>query len=109
MGCLFGAFPNRPEFAQLCLSRSIGGHPQRGGTNLGVFVPIIWLALPKCETTNLGVFDLSHVALLNGAVQIRVGLELTEEFRAFLNLWFDKPMLCNQCLSRMFAKVVILQ
>ena len=29
-------------------------HP---GTNLGVFVPI-WLVLPRCEATNLGVFDL---------------------------------------------------
>ena len=45
------------------LSRSNGGHPQRGGTNLGVFVPI-WLVLPRCEATNLGLFDLCHFALL---------------------------------------------
>ena len=55
--------PNPPEFAQSRLSRSIGGHPQRGGANLGVFVPI-WLVLPRCGATNLGVFDLCHVALL---------------------------------------------
>ena len=28
------------------------------GTNLGVFVPI-WLVLPGCEATALGVFDLA--------------------------------------------------
>ena len=32
--------PNPPEFAQPRLSRAKGGHPQRDGTNLGVFVPI---------------------------------------------------------------------
>ena len=55
--------PNAPEFAQPCLSRSNGGHPQRGGTNLGVFVPI-WLVLHRCEATSLGVFDLCRFALL---------------------------------------------
>ena len=48
---------------------------------MGVFVPI-WLVLRRCEATNLGVFDLCHFALIspysNGAVQIRVGLELAE-------------------------------
>ena len=51
--------PNPPEFAQPRLSRPNGGHPQREGTHLGVFVPK-WLVLPKCEATNLGVFDLRH-------------------------------------------------
>ena len=50
--------PNPPEFAQprFFLSRSMsnGGHPQRDGTNLGVFVPI-WLVLPRREATNLCV------------------------------------------------------
>ena len=55
--------PNPPEFAHPGLSRPNGGHPQREGANLGVFVPI-WLVLPRCEATNLGVFDLSHFDLL---------------------------------------------
>ena len=55
--------PNPPEFAQPRSSRSNGGHPQREGTNLGVFVPIR-LVLPRCEATNLGVFDLCHFDLL---------------------------------------------
>ena len=46
-----------------------------------MFVPI-WLVLPRYEATNLGVFVLRHFALIspysNGAVQIRVGLELAE-------------------------------
>ena len=50
---------------------------------MGVFVPI-WLVLRRCEATNLGVFDLCHFALispyLHGAVQVRVGLELAEEW-----------------------------
>ena len=46
--------PNPPEFAQPGSSRSNGSHPQREGTNLGVFVPI-WLVLPRCEATSLGV------------------------------------------------------
>ena len=48
--------PNPPEFAQPGLSRSNGCHPQREDTNLGVFVPIL-LVLPRCDATNLGVFD----------------------------------------------------
>ena len=47
-----------------------------------VFVSI-WLVLRSCEATNLGVFDLYHFALISpysdGAVQIRVGLELAEQ------------------------------
>ena len=39
-------------------------------------------SLPRCEATNLGVFVLCHFALIspysNGAVQIRVGLELAD-------------------------------
>ena len=35
-------------------------------------------ALPRYEATNLGVFDLCHFALLRGAVQIQVGLELPD-------------------------------
>ena len=50
-----------------------------------MFVPIC-LVLPRCEATNLGVFDLSHFALIspysNGAVQIRVGLELADNVTA---------------------------
>ena len=46
-----------------------------------MFVPI-WLVLPRCEATNLGVFVLCHFALIspysNGAVQILVGLELAD-------------------------------
>ena len=46
-----------------------------------MFVPIR-LVLRRCEATNLGVFDLWHFALIspysNGAVQIRVGLELAD-------------------------------
>ena len=30
---------------------------------MGAFVPV-WLVLPRCEATNLGVFDLRHVAPL---------------------------------------------
>ena len=55
--------PNPPKFAQPGLSRSNGSHPQREGTNLGVFVPL-WLAFRRGEATNLGVFDLSHFDLL---------------------------------------------
>ena len=43
--------PSPPEFAQPGLSRSNGGHPQREGTNLGVFVSIL-LVLPRCDATN---------------------------------------------------------
>ena len=68
--------PNLPEFAQPRLSRSNGNHPQREGTNSGVFVPI-WLVLPKCEATNL-ICALVILPYSNGAVQIRVCLELTE-------------------------------
>ena len=45
----------------------------------------IWVCLflygwyyPGVTLQILGVFDLCHFALLNGAVQIRVGLELAE-------------------------------
>ena len=44
-------------------------HPQREGTNLGVFVPI-WLVLPRREATNLGVFDLCHLDLLKRSCSI---------------------------------------
>ena len=64
--------PNPPEFAQPRLSMSNGGHPQREGTSLGVFVPI-WLVLPRCEATNLGVFDLCHFALLKRGCANSVG------------------------------------
>ena len=67
------------EFAQLYLSRSKGGHPQREGTYLGVFVPI-WLVLPRCEATNR--FWVCLICVISpystGAVQDRVGLELAE-------------------------------
>ena len=55
--------PNPPEFAQPHLSRSNGAHPQREGTNLGVFGPV-WLVLSWCEATKLGVLDLCHFDLL---------------------------------------------
>ena len=64
---------NPPEFAEPRLSRSNGSHPQREGTNLGVFVPI-WLVLPRREATNLNLFDLCHSTHSSRAVQIRVGL-----------------------------------
>ena len=38
-------------------------YPQREGATLAVLVPI-WLVLPKCEATSLGVFDLCLCALL---------------------------------------------
>ena len=40
--------PNPPEYAQPSLSKSKGGHPQRKGANLGVFVPVS-LALLRCD------------------------------------------------------------
>ena len=55
--------PNPPELAQPSLSQSNGGHRQREGTNVGVFVPR-GLVLARCEATNLGVFDLCHFTLL---------------------------------------------
>ena len=39
---------------------SNSSHLQRGGTHLGVFISL-WLVLPRCEATILGVFDLCHV------------------------------------------------
>ena len=52
---------------------------------MGVFLPI-WPALRRGGATNLGAFDLCHFALIspysNGAVPIRVGLELAEKFQA---------------------------
>ena len=64
---LESANSNPPEFAQPSLIGPKGGHPQREGTNLGVFVP--WLvirmclflygwSLSWCEGTNMGVIDL---------------------------------------------------
>ena len=52
-----------PEFAQPRSSRPNSSHPQREGTNLGVFVPV-WLVFPRCEATNLGVFAVCHFDLL---------------------------------------------
>ena len=49
----------------------------------------LWLVLPRCGATNFGVFDLCRFALIspysNGAVQIRVGSELAENFWAAAN------------------------
>ena len=75
-------FQTHPNLHSPVSVGSNDGRPQREGTNLGVFVPI-WLVLPRCEATNLGVFVLCHFALVSphsndGAVQIRVGLELAE-------------------------------
>ena len=69
--------PNLPEFAQPGLGRSNGSHSQQEGTILGVFVPV-WLVLPWCDAANLGVFDCVISTYSNGAVQIRVCLELAE-------------------------------
>ena len=70
------------EFAQPSLSRSNGSHPQREGTNLGVFVPI-WLALPRCEATHLGVLICVISTYSNGAVQLRVVWSSLIPFLAF--------------------------
>ena len=67
------------------LRRSNGSQPQREGTMLGVFVPV-WLVLPPREATNLGVFDLCHFDLLNGAVRFRVGVKLADFFSRTLTL-----------------------
>ena len=67
--------PNPPEFVQPRLSRSNGGHPQREGRNLVLFVSVR-LVLRRCEATNLGVFDLCLFDLLKWGCAIRVGLEL---------------------------------
>ena len=62
---------------------------------MGVFVPIR-LVLPKCEATNLGVFDLCHFAVLKrGCANSVVGLELAEisfsqNTRGFAKGWFPK-------------------
>ena len=45
------------------LHRSNRSHPQQEGTNSGVFAPV-WLVLPQCEATDLGVFDVCHCDLL---------------------------------------------
>ena len=58
----FGPFVSelaKPNLDSPILSRSSGGHPQREGTNLGLFVPIC-LVLRRREATNLGTFDLPH-------------------------------------------------
>ena len=46
--------PNPPESAQPRLSRSNGGHPQREGTNLGVFVPKHGWSYPGVQRTPWG-------------------------------------------------------
>ena len=74
-------------------SRSNGGRPQREGTNFGVFVPI-WLVLPKREATNSGMLDLCHSTRSNGAVQIRVGLELAFLQPPTAKIGF-RPALCG--------------
>ena len=51
------------QFAQPGSSRPNSIYPQREGTNLGEFGPV-WLVLPRCDATNLGVFDLCHFDLL---------------------------------------------
>ena len=56
---LFSVFSARFHSIQRSPNPRLSSHAQRGGTILGVFVPI-WLVLPRCEATNLGVFDLSR-------------------------------------------------
>ena len=58
----FSDLQTRPNLHSPVWVVSNGGHPQREGTNLGVFVPI-WLVLRRREATNLGVSDLCHFAL----------------------------------------------
>ena len=77
--------PNPPEFVQPWLSRSNGGHPQRRGTNLDVFVPA-WLVLPRREATNCVCLIRIISTYSKGAVQIQVGLELAEKGQARLLL-----------------------
>ena len=59
----FGSDRPTAKFAQPGLSMVNGNHPQRGDKNLDVFVPV-WLVLPRCEATHLGVFDLCRFDLL---------------------------------------------
>ena len=59
--------PNPAEFAQIRLSRSNGGHPQREGSNL--VLPFVKLQICVCLICVISPYS-------NGAVQIRVGLEL---------------------------------
>ena len=67
-----------------------------------MFVPI-WLVLRRCEATNLGVLDLCYIALFspypNGAVQIRVGLELAEKW-PFLEARRSTQTFSGQSFSR---------
>ena len=58
-------------------------HPQREGTNLGVFVPK-WLVLPQCGATNLGAFDLRHFDLLKRGCANSGGLELVDTLEVYV-------------------------
>ena len=75
-----------------------GGHPQREGTHLVVFVPL-WLVLPMCEATNLCVCVCVICVLSphsNGAMQTQVGLELAD----FLPVRrIDRRVMHIQCLA----------
>ena len=87
--------------AQPHLSRSNGGHPQREGTNLGVFVPI-WLVLPGCEATNLGVFDICVISQKNlRAYKNKIGTSPSPQkpqIPAMLVLW-DNELKCSKCFD----------
>ena len=73
----FQRVPSPPEFAQPGLSRANDSHPQREGTNLGVFV-LVWLVLSWCDATKLGVFDLCKFDLLKRGCADSGGLELAD-------------------------------
>ena len=75
---------------------------------MGVFVPI-WLVLPKCEATNLGVFDLCHFALLKrGCANSVVGLELAEA-RHKLESPFANHKFTRLCLSLVGAFLFLIE
>ena len=72
---LFSVSSKPSRVAQPGLSRSNGSHPQQEGTNLGV---PIWLVLPRREATDRLCLICAISTYLNGAVQLRVGLELVD-------------------------------
>ena len=59
---LFQPSPNPPEFAQPFEQVKLRSCPTRG-YKFGCVCSYV-LVLPRCEDTNLGVFDLRHFALL---------------------------------------------
>ena len=70
--------------ATIYLYRATG---QREGTHLGVFV-LVWLVLPRCEATNLGVFDLCHFDLLKRGCANSGGFGARRQ-RTFVDFFFE--------------------